>query len=130
MVIISGTVIWFTDSVPTVQHVLKMPSQSSTEFLDVKNRHIASYGQFQKEYVHIQDSPKHLIHALIATEDRRFYKHFGIDFLGIIRALKENITKGRIVQGGSTITQQLAKNILHQTKSFDHRDRSLKRKIM
>lgn len=130
VVIISGTVIWFTDSVPTVQHVLKMPSQSSTEFLDVKNRHIASYGQFQKEYVHIQDIPKHLIHALIATEDRRFYKHFGIDFLGIIRALKENITKGRIVQGGSTITQQLAKNILHQTKSFDHRDRSLKRKIM
>ncbi|NNF84804.1 MAG: hypothetical protein HKM29_06570, partial [Deltaproteobacteria bacterium] len=54
--------------------------------------------------------PKHLQDAVLAAEDSRFYSHFGIDFIGVMRALKVNLRRMRIVQGGSTITQQLAKN--------------------
>jgi len=54
--------------------------------------------------------PKNLQNAVLAAEDSRFYSHFGIDFIGVMRALRENVRRMRIVQGGSTITQQLAKN--------------------
>ena len=55
------------------------------------------------------DLPVHLINALIATEDRRFYRHHGVDPVGLVRALVANLKAGSIVQGGSTLTQQLAK---------------------
>jgi penicillin-binding protein 1A len=61
--------------------------------------------------------------AVVATEDRRFYGHFGVDPIGLVRAAFANIAAGRIVQGGSTITQQLAKNL------FLTQERSLSRKI-
>ncbi|MEE2687919.1 MAG: PBP1A family penicillin-binding protein [Pseudomonadota bacterium] len=61
--------------------------------------------------VAIEKMPAHLPQAVLATEDRRFYKHFGMDVIGFARALIANIRAGRVVQGGSTITQQLAKNL-------------------
>src|SRR5499427_7330886 len=61
--------------------------------------------------------------AVVATEDRRFYSHFGVDPIGLARALFANIAAGHVVQGGSTITQQLAKNL------FLTPERSLSRKI-
>ncbi|HEU5359854.1 MAG TPA: transglycosylase domain-containing protein, partial [Candidatus Deferrimicrobiaceae bacterium] len=67
--------------------------------------------------------PKHLQNAVLAAEDARFYSHFGIDMIGILRALGANLRRMRIVQGGSTITQQLAKNFFLTPK------RSLWRKI-
>ena len=57
------------------------------------------------------DMPPYLLQAVIATEDRRFYSHFGLDVIGFARAMLANIRAGRVVQGGSTITQQLAKNL-------------------
>lgn len=67
--------------------------------------------------------PKHFQDAVLAAEDSRFYSHFGIDLIGVMRALMANLRKMRIVQGGSTITQQLAKNFFLSPK------RSLWRKI-
>ena len=67
--------------------------------------------------------PDHLIKAVLATEDRRFYEHFGIDFLGTFRALITNAQAGGVVQGGSTLTQQLAKNL------FLSNERTYTRKI-
>ncbi len=67
--------------------------------------------------------PKHLHDAVLAAEDSRFYTHFGIDFVGVMRALMTNLRRMRIVQGGSTITQQLAKNFFLSPK------RSIWRKI-
>src|SRR3546814_2235641 len=67
--------------------------------------------------------PKRLVQAVIATEDRRFYDHFGIDPIGLARAAWTNFRAGRVVQGGSTLTQQLAKNV------FLTADRSLERKL-
>src|SRR3974377_2079212 len=67
--------------------------------------------------------PDHLIKATLATEDRRFFEHFGIDFFGTFRALMTNAQAGGVVQGGSTITQQLAKNL------FLVNERPIERKI-
>jgi len=67
--------------------------------------------------------PMHLRNAVLAAEDSRFYTHFGIDIIGVARALRENLRQMRIVQGGSTITQQLAKNFFLTPK------RSIWRKI-
>ena len=69
------------------------------------------------------DFPPHLINAVIAVEDRRFFKHFGLDPRGLLRALAVNIRQGRLAQGGSTLTQQLAKNV------FLTPERSFKRKV-
>jgi penicillin-binding protein 1B len=67
--------------------------------------------------------PDALVHAVIAVEDQRFYSHFGIDPAGIARALVSNLRSGSIVQGGSTLTQQLVKNL------YLNRDRTLRRKV-
>jgi len=80
---------------------------------------------FQEEhrtYVPYEDLPAHFIHALLAAEDKNFFKHPGFDPAGILRALYLNIKAGRVVQGGSTITQQTAKNL------FKRQRRSLKAK--
>ncbi len=86
---------------------------------DIIDRH----GDIKGEIVDVRTLPPHITNAILATEDRKFYSHWGIDIKGIIRAFTVNITKGRFAQGGSTITQQLAKNL------FLSRERTLKRKI-
>jgi penicillin-binding protein 1A len=62
-------------------------------------------------YVPIDLLPRHLLDAVIATEDRRFFKHWGLDPTGMLRAAFTNLRAGRVAQGGSTLTQQLAKNL-------------------
>ena len=75
------------------------------------------------EGVSIEEIPKEVIHAVISTEDQRFYKHNGVNYIGIIRAFFQNLISGEIVAGGSTITQQLAKNV------FLTHERTFTRKI-
>ncbi len=70
-----------------------------------------------------EEIPEALVNAVIAVEDQRFYSHFGVDPIGIARALVANIRAGEIVQGGSTLTQQLVKNL------YLNRERTLRRKI-
>ncbi len=84
---------------------------------------IASFGDLYGEWLTVDELPPVLIDAVLATEDRRFYDHFGIDLHGLARALWANIRAGHVVQGGSTITQQLAKNL------FLTPERTIKRKI-
>src|SRR4029453_2038971 len=67
--------------------------------------------------------PDHLIKAVLATEDRRFYDHFGIDVPGTMRAILINARAGGVVQGGSSISQQLAKNL------FLNNERTIERKV-
>ncbi|MFY9288946.1 MAG: penicillin-binding protein 1A [Alphaproteobacteria bacterium] len=81
------------------------------------------YGDLYGDHVTLDNVPHYLPEAIISIEDRRFYSHFGIDLLGMARALVRNITAGHVVQGGSTLTQQLAKNL------FLSPDRTLKRKV-
>lgn len=79
--------------------------------------------QAKKGYVHIEEMNQDFLNAIVAIEDHRFYKHDGIDYISIGRATFENIRAGKIVQGGSTLTQQLAKNIYFSS------EQKLKRKM-
>jgi penicillin-binding protein 1A len=98
-------------------------SELAVTFLDRYGNEIGSRGIKHNDSVPLEDMPDHLIKAVLATEDRRFYEHFGIDFYGTLRALMTNARAGGVVQGGSTITQQLAKNL------FLSNERTIERKI-
>ena len=87
------------------------------------NTELAAYGHLRGPNVRVEDLPEHIPNAFIAIEDRRFYQHFGIDLIGLSRAMFTNVKAGGIVQGGSTLTQQLAKNL------FFTPERTFKRKI-
>ncbi|MEO3387854.1 PBP1A family penicillin-binding protein [Mesorhizobium sp. CAU 1741] len=92
-------------------------------FLDRYGNEIGQRGIIQRDSVPVDELPDHVIKAVLATEDRRFFEHFGIDFIGLARAMSENVRANSVVQGGSTITQQLAKNL------FLTNERSMERKI-
>jgi penicillin-binding protein 1A len=98
------------------------PPQSSAVY-DYRDRYYGDIGVQKRYYVKIEDIPQRLIQAFVAAEDRNFFKHPGVDVGAIIRAMIANLKAGRIVQGGSTITQQLAKNL------FLTRERTIRRKI-
>lgn len=108
--------------IPSLSLLKVSTRKSSIIFEDCYGNVIANYGDLFGKVVKIEELPKHVYHAVLAIEDRRFYKHFGVDPVGILRAVHANITKNKI-QGASTITQQLAKNL------FLTPDRSIKRKL-
>jgi penicillin-binding protein 1A len=95
----------------------------SVKFLDRNGKEIGQRGILHNDAISLDDIPDTLINATLATEDRRFFEHYGVDVFGTLRALVENARAGETVQGGSTITQQLAKNL------FLTFERSLDRKI-
>ncbi len=95
----------------------------SITFLDRFGTMIGKRGVRHSDAVPLEQMPDNLIKATLATEDRRFYTHFGIDILGTARALIENLRSNSVVQGGSSITQQLAKNL------FLSNERTIDRKI-
>lgn len=84
---------------------------------------IGTSGAVHADLVPLAELPPELLRAVLAAEDRRFFRHNGIDWLGVLRAAIRNVHAGRIVQGGSTITQQLAKNV------FLSPERSIRRKF-
>ncbi len=92
-------------------------------FLDRYGNEIGHRGIIHEDSVPIDALPDHLIKSVLATEDRRFFEHFGIDMFGLVRAMTENVRANSVVQGGSTITQQLAKNL------FLTNERTIERKI-
>lgn len=96
----------------------------STEILDVSGNLIGRLYEQNRIQVSAAEIPRDLKNAVVAVEDSRFYSHFGIDPYGIARAMYRNIRAGRLVEGGSTITQQLAKNLFLTPK------RTLSRKIL
>lgn len=80
-------------------------------FVDARGNLLAHRGYRQEENVPLAEMPAYLVQAVLAMEDKRFYRHWGVDFLGVLRAARANIVANRIVEGGSTITQQLARNL-------------------
>lgn len=87
------------------------PGRLSTKFYDQNGQFIASLSTAGGIYVPLQEISPYVPQAFIAVEDRHFYYHPGVDPMALIRALLRNIRAGRVVEGGSTITQQLAKNL-------------------
>ncbi|RJF74317.1 transglycosylase domain-containing protein [Rhodopseudomonas palustris] len=98
-------------------------SDLAVTFLDRYGNPIGSRGIKHNDSIPLEDFPDNLIKATLATEDRRFYDHFGIDVAGTARALVTNAQAGGVRQGGSSITQQLAKNL------FLSNERTLERKV-
>jgi len=92
-------------------------------FLDRSGQEVGRRGIKHDDSVSFDELPKYLIEAVVATEDRRFFDHFGIDPIGTFRALTVNARANTVVQGGSSITQQLAKNI------FLSNERTITRKV-
>ena len=92
-------------------------------FLDRYGNEIGRRGSFRRDSVPVDEMPEHLIQSVLATEDRRFFSHYGIDQFGLARAVVTNLRANGVVQGGSTLTQQLAKNL------FLSNERTMDRKV-
>lgn len=116
-------VLWYSRDLPRPESALDAVRRPSLTLEDRTGRVIATYGDLVGEPLRLRDFPRALPEAVIAVEDRRFYHHGGIDPIGLIRALYVNLTAGRVVQGGSTITQQVAKTL------FLSNARTTKRKV-
>jgi len=114
---------WFFLTLPNIDKALESTRGPAITLLSSTGEVLATKGDLYGFPVQLSDVPDALPKAIIATEDRRFYSHFGIDPLGLLRAAWRNAWAGRIVQGGSTITQQVAKNL------FLTPERSIKRKV-
>jgi penicillin-binding protein 1A len=108
---------------PDVSAINNFQRRPSLTFVAADNQPIATYGDQFAGAVELDQMSPWLPRAVLATEDRRFYDHYGVDVIGLARAAWANLRARRIVQGGSTITQQLAKNV------FLTAERSYKRKI-
>ncbi|WP_320199232.1 transglycosylase domain-containing protein [Agrobacterium sp. rho-13.3] len=122
----AGTVLMLALALPAFEETKKdwrYRGDFAVTFLDRYGNTIGHRGIIHEDSVPIDEMPDHFIKAVLATEDRRFFEHFGIDFIGLARAMSENARAGGVVQGGSTLTQQLAKNL------FLTNERSLERKI-
>ncbi len=115
-------VIWLVLTAP-LGRALEPAQKPALVLTDSGGRPIARRGDYKEAPVDLARLPPYVPAALIAIEDRRFYSHFGIDPRGIARALTRNIAAGGVTQGGSTLTQQLAKT------SFLSADRSIARKL-
>ena len=115
-------VAWLAYDLPDLSRLTNAARRASVTLVTADGQILASYGDLYGKAVKLDQLPPYLPDALLATEDRRFYAHFGIDPLGLLRAIITNVQAGHLVQGGSTITQQLAKNV------FLTPDRTLRRK--
>jgi penicillin-binding protein 1A len=110
-------------SLPSVSQLERFDASEGTKVYDDNDELVTEFHVERRIFVPLDQIPAVLRDAIIATEDARFYSHYGVDPMGIARAVYQNFRRGRIVEGGSTITQQLAK-VLFLTP-----DRSLERKL-
>lgn len=122
---LSALFIYYTKDLPRPEAFAEKPLILPTRIYDRTGEILLYeiYGDEKRIVVSLEEVPDHLIYAILAAEDNRFYRHFGLDFNGIIRAFIRNLRAGKIVQGGSTITQQLART------AFLTKERNLERKI-
>ena len=118
-VIVCGFFVYLTKDMPSTQALWEADNSPSLTFVDRNGRVIIREGAENAPPVDLARLPAYVPQAILAIEDRRFYDHFGIDVGGLMRAAAENLRAGHVVQGGSTITQQLAKNLfLSNNRTF------------
>src|ERR1700677_4640249 len=117
-----GVFIWVGAHLPAIQS-LEIPKRPPTiQIVGLDGSVLATRGEMAGANVALKDLPPYLPKAFIAIEDRRFYSHYGVDPLGIARAAVTNILHHGVSQGGSTLTQQLAKNLfLTQERTFQRK---------
>ncbi len=123
--VLTSVIVYFylSKDLPKISTLTDYHPSIITEVFSNDNRKIAEFYHERRVVVPLSEMPTMLIEAFIASEDARFYKHKGVDFLSIVRAFIKNLQAGEIVQGGSTITQQVTKSF------FLTPERSYTRKI-
>lgn len=119
----AALLIFFAWDLPRPEEALATTRRPSVTLEAADGRLLSTHGDLYGEVARLDDLPAFLPGALMAVEDRRFREHFGLDPVGLARAALANLRAGRVVQGGSTLTQQLAKNL------FLTPERSLRRKV-
>ena len=118
-----GMVAWVGAHLPPIQS-LEIPKRPpSIQIVDMQGRALARRGDLAGEPLPLKEMPGYVPKAFVAIEDRRFYEHYGIDPFGIGRAFVANVLHRAVAQGGSTISQQLAKNL------FLTQERTITRKL-
>ncbi|MFH0299214.1 penicillin-binding protein 1A [Bradyrhizobium sp. 31Argb] len=118
-----GVVVWVGAHLPPIQS-LEIPKRPPTiQIVGMDGSVLAQRGEMAGANVALKDLPPYLPKAFIAIEDRRFYSHYGVDPIGIARAAVTNLLRRGVSQGGSTLTQQLAKNL------FLTQERTMQRKL-
>ena len=114
---------YYAHDLPDVKTILAEKRPAIVTILARDDSVLGTYGGGYGDWLEPDEVPQNLVQAVLAVEDRRFYSHVGVDFRGLARALSANLWAGGIVQGGSTLTQQLAKNL------FLKPERTIKRKV-
>ncbi len=117
-----GLFVYYGSQLPQIDHLAVPKRPPNIAILGMDGSLLANRGDTGGAAVRLQDLPPYLPKAFIAIEDRRFYSHYGVDPVGIARALARNVTGKGGMQGGSTLTQQLAKNLfLTQERTFSRK---------
>ena len=126
LIVCGGAIVWVAANLPPI-HSLEIPQRPpSIQIAGSDGKLIATRGEMHGASLTLKDMPPYLPKAFMAIEDRRFFSHFGIDPIGLVRAAITNATRGSVSQGGSTITQQLAKNLfLTQERTFGRKIQEL-----
>src|SRR6187401_3517871 len=118
-----GVIGWVAAHLPPIQSLEVPKRPPSIQIVGLNGRVLATRGEMGGSAVPLRELPPHLPKAFIAIEDRRFYSHYGVDPFGIARAVAANVLHRGVSQGGSTLTQQLAKNL------FLTQERTMTRKL-
>lgn len=119
---VAGLVGYEATKLPPIHSLEIPPRPPGVRILDAEGGMFAMRGEGAGGGVQIENLPPYLPKAFVAIEDRRFYSHFGVDPMGLVRAAVANLRAGDVVQGGSTLTQQLAKNLfLTPERSFERK---------
>lgn len=114
---------WYAWDLPDIARLETPERRPAVTLADRNGKIFARFGDHHGGPVAFNELPPHLVQAVVATEDRRFFQHGGFDPRAVIRAMAANIRAGSVRQGGSTLTQQLAKNL------FLTPDRNIRRKV-
>jgi penicillin-binding protein 1A len=115
---------YFTHDLPSIETLKNYKPSTITRIFSEDGEVIGEFSYEKREVVSLDRIPNYLVQAFVAGEDARFFQHKGLDYMAILRALFRNIFSGEIVQGGSTITQQVVKSLLlSPEKSFSRKIR-------
>jgi len=121
--VVFGVVQWLGRDLPSPEQLNAIQTPVKTLVYDARGRVLHEFYKENRSVIPLKQVPRHLINATLSTEDRNFYDHWGVDLWGVGRAAITNVLKMRRAEGGSTITQQLARNL------FLTHERTITRKL-